>query len=250
MSPVDKYADKIQALLAKAESTDSAAEAEALTARAEELMVKYSIDQAMIDAKRLAAGGKVENIVTASCYVYGSYEAAWPYVFNHVVTSLGSMKVYLSKNRIDPVTGKKSTKISVVGFESDVQQAMILLSSLQLQAMAAMKTWWATSEDKGWMNASEAWRSRRQFIVSFGEGAGVRIRNMKRKVVAESSTGTDIVLRDRGALVEAYVNQNLRLGEARGGIKGGSTGHHAGRTAGLNANTGGNAVGSRRGLGA
>ena len=42
---------RIRALLAKAEATEYAEEAEALSARAQELMAKYSIDQALLAAE-------------------------------------------------------------------------------------------------------------------------------------------------------------------------------------------------------
>ena len=47
----ERLLGKIRALLAKAESTEYAEEAEALSARAQELMAKYSIDHALLAAR-------------------------------------------------------------------------------------------------------------------------------------------------------------------------------------------------------
>src|ERR1035437_9378523 len=53
----ERILGKIRALLAKAESTEFTEEAEALSARAQELMAKYSIDHALLAAE---AGRKDE----------------------------------------------------------------------------------------------------------------------------------------------------------------------------------------------
>lgn len=50
----DRMLEKVRALIAKAEGTDSAPEREALIERAQALMLKYSIDQAVLDATRPA----------------------------------------------------------------------------------------------------------------------------------------------------------------------------------------------------
>lgn len=57
MADQDKVSERIALLLNKAERT-TPEEAEALTAAAEKLMLKYGIEQAHIDAKRRAAGDK------------------------------------------------------------------------------------------------------------------------------------------------------------------------------------------------
>ena len=48
--------DRVRALLAKAESTEFPEEAEALTAKAQELMARHSIDEALLAARSSAAG--------------------------------------------------------------------------------------------------------------------------------------------------------------------------------------------------
>src|SRR5438045_2689314 len=45
----DRMLAKVRALLAKAESTEFTDEADALTAKAQELMTRYSIDRALVD---------------------------------------------------------------------------------------------------------------------------------------------------------------------------------------------------------
>src|SRR5688572_5573226 len=67
----DTIIDKITKLLAKAEST-TPEEAEALTAKATELMMRWSIDEAVIEARRVGAG-KVDQVVEKKIWVSGIY---------------------------------------------------------------------------------------------------------------------------------------------------------------------------------
>jgi hypothetical protein len=60
----ERILDKVRALLAKAESTEFPEEAEALSARAQELMAKYSIDQAVL-ADAATAGTAVAGQASA-----------------------------------------------------------------------------------------------------------------------------------------------------------------------------------------
>ena len=65
------YAEKITALLKKAEAEGvTAEEADILRQKAYDLMTKHSIDQAMIDAKRAKGESTAEDIVTAARALY------------------------------------------------------------------------------------------------------------------------------------------------------------------------------------
>ena len=74
------YADMINKLLRKAEST-TPEEAEALFAKAQELMVKYAIDEAMLNAAKGKQREKDDIIafemVSVSMYRYAIGEMKW-----------------------------------------------------------------------------------------------------------------------------------------------------------------------------
>ena len=247
----DRFTDKtttIQRLLAKAEST-TPEEAEALTEAAERLMVKHGIDAAMLAAKRQS--GEPEKIVTESVQFSGTYVYGELLMASAVVQAFGTMRVYKSGTTSSP-----HMTLHIVGFESDVAQAKTLISSLTLQSVVAMRAWWkANREEYRWYSESEKKNVRRQFIISFGQGAAERIKAATTEILAESDTeeGTSnaLVLVNRKSQVDEHLDgSGLRLRSARGIRGGGRNAHEAGQAAGRVANTGGSAVGSgAKGLG-
>ena len=243
MSPTATYEEKILKLLAKAEST-TPEEAEALTAAAERLMLKYSIDQAMIDQRRAAGGQKSEEaIVTKKIYFTGIYAGGFVMMGHYVASAAGNLRTLKSKG-YDPTTGKKAETLWVIGFESDVQQMETLILSLQLQAMTAMSKWWKSHKDE--IHQSRGYIERRSFIISFGAGAGERIKLAHKDVVKEAGTGAELAVIDRKKKIDQWMDQNMSTSKGRGGLSAGVRGSNAGRAAGRNANTGGSSLGGSR----
>lgn len=246
----DTYTAKIAALLAKAEST-TPEEAEALTAKAEELMIKYGIDQAMIDARRIA-GAKPEEIVTEKIHFTGIFAQAFVMMGHSAATGLGTIRTLQSKNNVQYIDGKrvKSEVLYLIGFESDVAQAKLLIASLQMQAIVALNTWWGSNWQHATLTGMEKFKARRQFIISFGYGVHDRLTEMYARVTKEANDaapGTDLVLVDRKKAVDIYTQDKYHPVASRGrGLDGGITGGAAGRAAGRNANVGGKAVGNTK----
>lgn len=257
MNDTAKYEERIAALLAKAEST-TPEEAELLTAKAEELMIKYGIEQAVIDAKRLGNTAP-EKIVTEKIYFTGIYSAGMVMMGHYVATALGQLRTLQSKNntRFNPATGKreKADVLYVIGFESDVKQAVLLITSLQLQAVSAMAAWWRTFDEARYLTGMEKFKEKRQFVISFGAGASERIKETRRRVVQEETakgTGTELVLVDRKSQVDRFTEDkyNPRTTRSRGLDGGSYGGGSAGRAAGRNANVGGTGIsGGRKAVG-
>ena len=206
------YAAKIAALLAKAESTDNAAEAEAFSAAAEKLMLKWGITEAMA-AEAKAGATASEPIVQRREEQTGSYHAAWMNLANSVVLGLGSLRLLKS-------TWRTSTTIYVIGHESDVDRFFTLFHSLKAQAEGAMKAWWKTQRDdyRGWdgeILQGEAFRARRAFIIGFGRAVQSRLR-AERRAVVEETTGADLVLAGRDRRVTDWVGEQYpNLGKGR-----------------------------------
>lgn len=203
----EKKLDTIAKLLAKAERT-TPEEAAALTEHAERLMVKYAIDQARVDERRRLHGKTSESIVEESIRFRGTYNVALGDMAASVVYALGSMRVLESRRQ-------GVTATFVVGYESDVKQALALIRSLEVQAMVAMRAWW--HEHAHEYRFGSDWdrrKARDHFIRGFGHGAHHRIAANRLQVVEEAGNGTDLVLVSRRQRVDEHV-EGMGLGKAR-----------------------------------
>lgn len=242
----EKKIDLIAQLLAKAEST-TPEEAQALTEHAERLMVKYAIDQAVIDARRAKEGTAREQIVTRIISFQGMYRDDLMLMGTQVVWALGSMRPLQSKSSMGDAP---TTRLHIVGFESDVEQAVVLINSLHVQALIAVKDWWYSVRYGEYAYQSQAVkvRARHTFVVAFGQGAAARIEANRAKAVQEAGSGTELVLRDRKSLVDEYVDgMDLRKGRG-GGRRLDSRAFQAGHEKGMTANTGERSMTQGRGL--
>lgn len=248
--------EKIAALLKKAETT-TPAEAELLTAKAEELMLKYGIDRAMLNARTT---GDKEWIEKLTIPLKGIYAKGYMDMMYSIALAYGNgIHVHYVQWR------QSEVDLVITGFESDVAQLKVLLASLQLQAVVALDVWWRSPKydtateminntlDRMSAKAMDKFKARRQFIKSFGKGAAARIRATRERTVqdAESATpGTALVLRDRALAVDEFVKQNVgKLKTAKSREKsGGYNASLAGYAAGKSANTGDKQVSNQRAL--
>jgi hypothetical protein len=119
----EKIVSRVQALLAKAESTTYPEEAEALTAKAQELITRYSIDAAIAQHRR-AAGARPQLRRLHIDAPYISPKAT-------LLSAVGRA------NNVE-VVYNASGRASLVGFDTDLDTVEMLFASLLVQATAAM----------------------------------------------------------------------------------------------------------------
>ncbi|MGX7757916.1 DUF2786 domain-containing protein [Streptomyces angustmyceticus] len=119
---------RIRGLLAKAEATDYAEEAEALSAKAQELMARHSIDAALLDRAHTAPGGQAGGPSAVRIGIEGPYEQAKALLLDAVAAA----------NRCQAVWAADVGFSTLVGFAPDLEAAEMLYTSLLLQATAAM----------------------------------------------------------------------------------------------------------------
>ncbi|WP_225448735.1 DUF2786 domain-containing protein [Streptacidiphilus sp. P02-A3a] len=115
---------RIRALLAKAESTDFPEEAEALTAKAQQLMAQHSIDEALLAAG--SGGGSDPGACRIG--IDNPYEAPKAVLLDAVADA----------NRARSVWSKDLGFCTVVGFPADLEAVELLYTSLLVQATSAM----------------------------------------------------------------------------------------------------------------
>lgn len=234
--------DTIKALLAKAESTTNAHEAEVFTAKAMDLMVKYGIERAMVDSR--AAAGKKEEIVTVKFRIQDPYaDVLIPAVYGFARKYNDAIDGYY--------IGRASNDRTMyfVGYTGDLELLTILLSSLLIQAKGGLESW-ITEQGLAYSlkGRQEKWHDRRSYLGYFFVGAGDKVRASRKTAEAAAEPGTDIVLADRAANVKANMAER-NLSKSRGSRTYGSAGAQAGRRDGQKADLGtGNLSGGRTSL--
>ncbi|MFC3494444.1 DUF2786 domain-containing protein [Glycomyces rhizosphaerae] len=173
-----KVYEKIRALLAKAESTDSDAEAEAFTAKAQQLIARHSINEALLaetqDAALEAAALRV--------YIEKPYEKPKSELLHVVADANGCRAVY-------SLAAGFST---VIGGRTNLRSVELLYNSLMVQATSAMTRAGAKQDSAG---RSRTRSFRQSFLASFAVRIGERLADSAEATVREvaEETGTDLV---------------------------------------------------------
>ena len=153
----DDLADKVRKLLAKAEDpATTPEEAEAFTAKAQQMMTKYAIDLAMV-----ADPATADRLLERDWVVEGPYATHKVSIINAVARANDCRVLYADLSR-----GRK--RIYVVGFAGDVDWVETLTRSLEVQLAAALAAA---------VGAKPAGVHGRTFSVAFVQGFAVEISN-------------------------------------------------------------------------
>lgn len=223
------YAAKIAALLAKAENPAATpAEAETYSRKAEELMVKWGISDALLAAKRGGHDVRPEKIVERTHKIHHRYYQAEVMLVHNIALGMGTVKV-LKRDEYN-----HTSYVYLIGYESDLDRLEVLWHSLWMQANTALKKWWkdykATPEGRYRSKSSEVFKDRREFLFGFGTRVRTRLRDMYRKEEQSGEPGTAVALVDRGKQVDREVER--MHGKLRSGRGFNASGSYAGRAAG------------------
>ncbi|MCX4676274.1 DUF2786 domain-containing protein [Streptomyces sp. NBC_01433] len=164
---------RIRALLAKAEATDFPEEAEALTTKAQELMARHSIDEALLAARNHStqAPGACRIGVDAP------YETAKAILLDAVA----------SANRCRAVWNSDLGFTTVVGFEPDLEAVELLFTSLLVQGTAAM-TAAEAGQRAGGRKRTKTFRQ--SFLMAYAQRLGSRLAADTERVTAAADAGT------------------------------------------------------------
>jgi hypothetical protein len=149
---------RIRALLAKAEATGFPEEAEALSAKAQELMARHSIDEALLAARTHAKDAP------GACRigVEPPYETAKAVLLDAVADT----------NRCRAVWNESLGFSTVVGFEPDLEAVELLYTSLLVQATAAM-TKAEAAQRAGGRKRTKSFRQ--SFLAAYAHRIGDRL---------------------------------------------------------------------------
>ncbi|MFD9116822.1 DUF2786 domain-containing protein [Streptomyces bottropensis] len=167
--PESRMLGRIRALLAKAEATGFPEEAEALSAKAQELMARHSIDEALLAAR--AHGANTPGACRIG--VEPPYETAKAVLLDAVARA----------NRCEAVWNADLGFSTVVGFEADLEAVELLHTSLLVQATTAMTKAEAAQRRSGRKRTKTF---RQSFLAAYAHRIGDRLAEVAEAQVAEA----------------------------------------------------------------
>jgi hypothetical protein len=192
----DKLLDRVRKLLAKAEDESvTPPEAQALTAKAAELMAKYGIDRALLAAVRPETDAPSSRMV--------DIDNPWGRVKAHLLCGLGSAL----RCQCIMLTTKTGLKIHVFGYASDIERTDVLYTSVLIQMWHGL----AGARVPEWSRSVRAWR--RSWLLGFAAAVIARVQTAEaaaqaqaeRAAPAGQSSRTALVLADRSLVIRRNV---------------------------------------------
>jgi hypothetical protein len=207
---------RVRALLAKAESTEYPEEAEALSARAQELMARHSIDNALLAAETGRTGGPAGRRIP----VDNPYDAPKAVL----------LTVVADANRCRAVWHRELGFSTVLGFPADLAAVEMMFTSLLVQSTSAMVH---AGPRRDALGRSRTRSFRHAFLNAYAARIGERLREAADRAAAGAG-GKDLLpvlaARDR-AVDEAVDTMFPNLAKGRAGSVSNYEGWLAGRAA-------------------
>ena len=187
--------DRVRKLLAKAEDEGvTPQEAQALTAKAAQLMAKYGIDRALLAADRPETDQPASRML--------DIDNPWARVKAHLLCGLGSAL----RCQCILLSARPGTKIHMFGYASDIERADVLYTSVLIQMWHGL----AGAQVPAWSRSPRAWR--RSWLLGFATAVISRVRAAEHAAACRAA-GQDSADSSRTALVLADRAQVVR-GEA------------------------------------
>ncbi|MGH3300499.1 MAG: DUF2786 domain-containing protein [Streptosporangiaceae bacterium] len=198
----DRLLDRVRKLLAKAEAAGvTVAEAQALTAKAAELMAKYGIDRALLAARRPETDRPDNRIVQ----LYNPWARMQAHLLCGLAAALRCQCILLPS--------PAGQRVHVFGFASDIERADLLYTSVLVQmwhGLVAAQVPVATGA--AGTGSVRAWR--RSWLLGFAAAVIARVRAAEQN--AEQSAGSGgggggepghaaLVLADRAVVIRHEV---------------------------------------------
>ncbi|WP_051830202.1 MULTISPECIES: DUF2786 domain-containing protein [Streptomyces] len=177
---------RIRALLAKAESTEYPEEAEALTAKAQQLMAQHSIDEALL----AAAGADRDAPAALRIGVDNPYEGPKTMLLDAVAAA----------NRCRVVWAKEFGFCTVIGFDGDLDGVELLYTSLLVQATHALN-----KAGSGRDSRSKAFRQ--SFLVAYAARIRERLTAATERTTSAAAAGRH--LREDGTEEQLLPDERL-----------------------------------------
>ncbi|MGH3829902.1 MAG: DUF2786 domain-containing protein, partial [Pseudonocardiaceae bacterium] len=214
-----KMLARVRALLAKAESTTFPEEAEALSAKAQELMSRYSLERIVLDSAG-SAGSDPHPATARRMWLDSPYVAAKALLVGAVAGA----------NRCRTVLSEKLGFTTVLGDEVDLEIVELLSTSLLVQATRAMVSAGSQITRSG---QSRTRSYRQSFLIAYATRIGERLDTARDAGVAAVADSARLlpVLAARERVVEELFESMFPQSVSRSYSIGNAAGWHAGRAA-------------------
>ena len=254
--------DLVRKLLAKAESTDSASERDALNERASQLVAAYGIDEAMLASQ----DESLDKITDVSVLIERPFARDFRELLASIALPLRLKVVYSKRWNVDQDGWDITARL--FGYDSDIRRVQLLYPHLRNQALAGLVN--VTADDLREYGLSEPGpglaANKRAYIAGFAGAIHSRLDRAEKDAkaaekaredalrdqalldgTATTSASVELVLADRQAKVEtAFTEAYPKLGKAQARNLSG-LGHSQGWRDGQKASLGmGKAVSSNR----
>jgi hypothetical protein len=193
--PSGTLLERVRKLLAKAEDDGvTPAEAEALTAKAAELMARYGIDRALLAAARPETDRPANRIID----VPNPWAQVRAHLLAGLVTAMRCQCVLL------PAAAGK--RVHVFGYTSDLERAEMLYTSLLVQMAHGL----AVAEVPATAHSARAWR--RSWLLGYASAVIARVRAAEERAASDAGDAgredggpsTAVVLADRSLVVRRH----------------------------------------------
>jgi uncharacterized protein DUF2786 len=189
----DRLLDRVRKLLVKAEADGvTPAEAQALTAKAAELMAKYGIDRALLAADRPETDQPADRIL--------DIDNPWAREKAHLLCGLASalrcQSILISGSR-------PGSRVHIFGYASDIDRTDVLYTSVLIQMWHGL----IGARVPEWSSSARAWR--RSWLLGYATAVIARVRTAEHGAVTQA-TRPDSAAGERTALVLADRSQVIR----------------------------------------
>src|SRR6202034_2927125 len=165
-------------------------EAQALTAKAAELMAKYGIARALLAAVRPETDAPSSRLL--------DIDNPWGRVKAHMLCGLGSAL----RCQCIMLTTRTGLRIHMFGYASDIERTDLLYTSVLIQMAHGL----AGAQVPDWSSSPRAWR--RSWLLGFATAVIARVRQAEHGAVSaatsSASAGSDrtaLVLADRSLVI-------------------------------------------------
>jgi Protein of unknown function (DUF2786) len=191
----DRLLDRVRKLLAKAEAEGvTVAEAQALTAKAAELMAKYGIDRALLAATRPETDRPDNRIVE----IYNPWARVQAHLLCGLAAALRCQCILLP--------ARAGQRVHIFGYASDIERTDMLYTSVLIQMWHGL----IAADVPDVADSVRAWR--RSWLLGFASAVIAKVRAAEQRAEQAASAVPDgepsraaLVLADRSLVIRQNV---------------------------------------------